>query len=329
MAPGISETASFSAPELEPPNDADQINTSLTYGFVFDYCGVEVDRDTGAVRIDKYVTTHDAGRILNPLIAEGQIYGSFGWGVGCALLEEFAYSSDGSFLSGTFADYLCPTSCEVPRPVILHMESPSPFTPLGAKGLAEGNVMSTPVCIANAVADALGVKDVKLPLTLSRVKALMGETERPPRVARPVSPVKAPQAGAKATAGSGTLTVPVAPELVWQALLDPTDFEAHDSRLSQPRSGRRQQLPCRRLARSSASLKVASPRGLISPTLIRRALQLYPADWKGRSGSRSEARACAWRRRAPEPGSTTTTALRSVARQPRSAGACSMGRPRF
>jgi 2-furoyl-CoA dehydrogenase large subunit len=222
MAPGISETASFSAPELEPPNDADQINTSLTYGFVFDYCGVEVDRDTGAVRIDKYVTTHDAGRILNPLIAEGQIYGSFGWGVGCALLEEFAYSSDGSFLSGTFADYLCPTSCEVPRPVILHMESPSPFTPLGAKGLAEGNVMSTPVCIANAVADALGVKDVKLPLTLSRVKALMGETERPPRVARPVSPVKAPQAGAKATAGSGTLTVPIAPELVWQALLDPT-----------------------------------------------------------------------------------------------------------
>jgi 2-furoyl-CoA dehydrogenase large subunit len=222
MAPGISETASYSAPELEPPNDADQINTSLTYGFVFDFCGVEVDRDTGAVRIDKYVTMHDAGRILNPLIAEGQIYGSFGWGVGCALLEEFVYSSDGSFLSGTFADYLCPTACEVPRPVILHMECPSPFTPLGAKGLAEGNVMSTPVCIANAVADALGVKDVKLPLTPSRVKALMGETERPPRVARPVSSLKAPKAGAKATAGSGTLTVPVAPELVWRALLDPT-----------------------------------------------------------------------------------------------------------
>jgi 2-furoyl-CoA dehydrogenase large subunit len=222
MAPGISETASFSAPELEPPNDADQINTSLTYGFVFDYCGVEVDRDTGAVRIDKYVTTHDAGRILNPLIAKGQIYGSFGWGVGCALLEEFVYNSDGSFLSGTFADYLCPTSCEVPRPVILHMESPSPFTPLGAKGIAEGNCMSTPVCIANAVADALGVKDVKLPLMPSRVKALMGETEMPPRVARPALAVKAPPAGAKAIAGSGSLTVPAAPEAVWRALLDPT-----------------------------------------------------------------------------------------------------------
>jgi 2-furoyl-CoA dehydrogenase large subunit len=222
MAPGISETASYSAPELEPPNDADQINTSLTYGFVFDFCGVEVDRDTGAVRIDKYVTTHDAGRILNPLIADGQIYGSFGWGVGCALLEQFVYSSDGSFLSGTFADYLCPTSCEVPRPVILHMECPSPLTPLGAKGLAEGNCMSTPVCIANAVADALGVKDLRLPLTPARVKALIGETEMPPRLARPQSPVKAPQAGAKAIAGSGSLTVPAAPEFVWRALLDPT-----------------------------------------------------------------------------------------------------------
>ena len=221
MAPGISETASFSAPELEPPNDADQINTSLTYGFVFDFCGVEIDRDTAAVRIDKYVTMHDAGSILNPLIADGQVYGSFGWGVGCALLEEFVYSSDGSFLSGTFADYLCPTACEVPRPLILHMESASPLTPLGAKGIAEGNCMSTPVCIANAVADALGVKDVKLPLTPTRVKALMGETETPPRVARPLQLGKTPQAGAKTISGSGSLTVPVAPERVWRALLDP------------------------------------------------------------------------------------------------------------
>ncbi|MFZ1884614.1 MAG: molybdopterin cofactor-binding domain-containing protein [Rhodoplanes sp.] len=222
MAPGISETASYSAPEIEPPNDADQINTSLTYGFVFDFCGVEIDRDTGAVRIDKYVTMHDAGRILNPLIADGQIYGSFGWGVGCALLEEFAYGADGSFLSGTFADYLCPTACEVPRPVILHMESPSPLTPLGAKGIGEGNCMSTPVCIANAVADALGVKDVKLPLTPARVKALMGESEKPPRVARPpVAPVTAGP-GAKALSGSGTQTVPASPDIIWRAMLDPT-----------------------------------------------------------------------------------------------------------
>ncbi len=225
MAPGISETASYSASELEPPNDADQINTSLTYGFVFDFCGVEVDRDTGAVRIDKYVTMHDAGKLLNPLLAEGQVLGSFGWGVGCALYEEFVYSPDGGFLSGTFADYLCPTACEVPRPVILHMETPSPFNPLGSKGIAEGNCMSTPVCIANAVADALGAKDVKLPLKPPRVKALMGETEKPPRAARtgttPVPPQSAARPGGKTMSGQGSLVVPVAQEVVWRSLLDP------------------------------------------------------------------------------------------------------------
>ena len=82
--------------------------------------------------------------------------------VGAALYEEFAYGEDGSFLSGTFADYLVPTATEVPEPPILHLETPSPFTPLGAKGVGEGNCMSTPVCIANAVADALGVHDIDL-----------------------------------------------------------------------------------------------------------------------------------------------------------------------
>lgn len=222
MAPGISETASYSAPQLEPPNDADQINTSLTYGFVFDFCGVEIDRDTGAVRVDKYVTLHDAGKLLNPLLAEGQVLGSFGWGIGCALLEEFVYSPDGSFMSGTFADYLCPTACEVPRPVILHMESPSPFNPLGAKGIAEGNCMSTPVCIGNAVADALGVKDVKLPLTPARVKELMGLTEKPPRKSGAVAPAaQESRTGAKALTGTGSLTVAVDADRVWGALLDP------------------------------------------------------------------------------------------------------------
>jgi len=223
MAPGISETASYSAPQLEPPNDADQINTSLTYGFVFDFCGVEIDRDTGAVRIDKYVTLHDAGKLLNPLLAEGQVLGSFAWGVGCALLEEFVYSPDGSFMSGTFADYLCPTACEIPRPVILHMESPSPFNPLGAKGIAEGNCMSTPVCIANAVADAISVKNVKLPLTPARVKELMGLTEPLPR-AKPAAiaaAAKEPRTGAKALTGTGSLTVALEQERVWRALLDP------------------------------------------------------------------------------------------------------------
>ena len=109
MAPGLSETGVWSPPELEPPTSDDRINTSLTYGFVFDMCGVEIDPVTFQVRIDRYVSMHDAGTLLNPLIADGQVHGAFAQGVAAALYEEFVYDEAGSFLSGTFADYLVPT----------------------------------------------------------------------------------------------------------------------------------------------------------------------------------------------------------------------------
>jgi 2-furoyl-CoA dehydrogenase large subunit len=173
MAPALSETATWTPQELEPPSSDDRINTSLTYGFVFDMCGVEIDPVSYQVRIDRYVSMHDAGRILNPTIADGQIRGSFAQGVAAALYEEFSYNEEGAFLTGTFADYLVPTVSEIPELEILHFESPSPLTPLGAKGLAEGNCMSTPACIANAIADALGVADVALPATPRRIHALL------------------------------------------------------------------------------------------------------------------------------------------------------------
>ncbi|MDH3279571.1 MAG: molybdopterin-dependent oxidoreductase [Gammaproteobacteria bacterium] len=223
MEPGVRATGTWSPPELEPPNDADQINTSLTYGFVFDFCGIEVERDTGRIRIDRYVTMHDSGKLLNPLLADGQVYGGFGWGVGCALLEEFVYGEDGRFLSGTFADYLAPTACEVPEPQIIHMETPSPFTPLGAKGIGEGNAMSTPVCLANAVCDALGVENVTLPLTPAKVSALIHGEETPPP-----KPAAAAEAGPvdRSLTGSGEIFVPAARQEVWQTLLDPTKLAA-------------------------------------------------------------------------------------------------------
>ena len=178
--PGLRETIFWSMPGLDPPDEDDRVNSSGAYGFIFDMCGVEVD-DTGRVRIDEYVTMHDAGTRLNPALVDGQIRGGFAHGVGAALYEEFAYAGDGSFLCGTFADYLVPTACEVPAPTILHMESPSPFTPLGAKGVGEGNTMSTPVCLANAVADALDFDDVELPMTPSKVASwLAGEEPLPP-----------------------------------------------------------------------------------------------------------------------------------------------------
>ena len=174
LDPVITETAIWTPPELAAPDSSDRINGSVAYGFIFDFCGVEVDRDTHRVRVDHYVTMHDAGTRINPALVDGQIRGGFAHGIGAALFERFRYDDDGQFLSGTFADYLVPTACEVPDPIILHTESPSPFTPLGTKGVGEGNSMSTPVCIANAVADALGVDDIELPLTPDRVAALMG-----------------------------------------------------------------------------------------------------------------------------------------------------------
>jgi len=173
MAPALSETGVWNPAELEPPASDDRINTSLTYGFVFDMCAVEIDPVSYQVRVDRYVSMHDAGRILNPTVAEGQIRGAFAQGIAAALYEEFSYNEEGAFLSGTFADYLVPTVSEIPAVEILHMESPSPLTPLGAKGLAEGNCMSTPVCIANAIADALGAADVPLPATPRRIHAML------------------------------------------------------------------------------------------------------------------------------------------------------------
>ena len=172
-AAALRETVFWSPTVLEPPNEADEINSSATYGFVFDFCGAEIDRDTGEVCVDQYVSLHDAGRILNPALFDGQVRGAFAMALGAALYERFVYDDSGSFLSGSFADYAVPTAGMVPDLAILHRETPSPVTPLGAKGVAEGNSMSTPVCIANAVADALGVADLELPLIPPQILQLL------------------------------------------------------------------------------------------------------------------------------------------------------------
>jgi 2-furoyl-CoA dehydrogenase large subunit len=225
VAPGLRETAFWTPETLAAPDPQDRVNTSAAYGFVFDICGLEVDPATGAVRIDRYVTAHDAGRLLNPALADGQIRGAFAQGLGAALLEEFSYGADGSFQSGTLADYLMPTACEVPDPSIVHLETPSPFTPLGAKGLGEGNNMSTPVCVANAFADALrplkDLDDIRLPLTPSRVLALL---DTPDTVSQaPRKPVAAPALPGEGQAlqAQGEVHITATPEQVFAVLLDP------------------------------------------------------------------------------------------------------------
>ena len=239
LSPSLRETACWTPPTLAAPDAQDRVNTSAAYGFVFDVCGLEVCPDTGAVRVDRYVTGHDAGTLLNPALADGQICGAFAQGLGAALMEELRYGPDGSFLSGTLADYLMPTACEVPDPLIVHMESPSPFTPLGAKGVAEGNNMSTPVCIANAFADALrpmkDVVDIRLPLTPTRVLSWLdtpdpapsAAVQRTASVADPAAPAPDDAAERPALPGGlalnarGEVQIQASPESVFAVLLDP------------------------------------------------------------------------------------------------------------
>ena len=173
LEPGLHETAYYAAPNLAPPDDDDRVASSAAHGFLVDVAVVEVERETGAVQVLDYVSVHDAGRLLNPLIVEGQVRGGFAHGVGAALFERIVYDEDGNLLTGTFMDYLCPTAADMPSLRMQHLETPSPFTALGAKGLGEGTTMSAPVAIANAVADALGVDALELPLTPARVWELL------------------------------------------------------------------------------------------------------------------------------------------------------------
>ncbi len=175
LEPGLAEIAYVAAPNLDPPDVEDRVASSGAHGFIVDVCAVEVERSTGAVRVTDYVTVHDAGVLLNPLLADGQVLGGFAHGAAAALFEAHAYDPDGNLLTASLIDYLTPTAPDLPTPRIDHLSSPSPFTALGAKGLGEGNTMSAPVAIANAVADALGRDDVELPLTAPRVWELLQE----------------------------------------------------------------------------------------------------------------------------------------------------------
>ena len=169
LEPGIHETAFYAPPNLSPPDTEDRIASSAAHGFIVDVAVVEVDRETGVIEVLDYVTVHDAGRLLNPLLVDGQVRGGFAHGAGAALLERVYYDEDGNLLAGSFVDYLCLGAADVPPLRIEHRCTPSPFTLLGAKGLGEGNTMSAPAALAAAVADALGVESVDLPMTPARV----------------------------------------------------------------------------------------------------------------------------------------------------------------
>jgi 2-furoyl-CoA dehydrogenase large subunit len=172
MGAGLYGTALYSMPTSQPPDDLDRVNSSNTYGFVAEAIVVEVDPETGQVKILKWASMHDAGTILNPMIVEGQVRGSCAQALGGSLYEEWAYDENGQCLTASFQDYLVPTAMEIPRINIGHLETPSPFTALGSKGTGEASSMSVPPAIGNAVADALaplGVVVDELPLSPKKI----------------------------------------------------------------------------------------------------------------------------------------------------------------
>jgi aerobic carbon-monoxide dehydrogenase large subunit len=169
----------FAKPGVAPPDfeaSAYHHVPTVTYASAVHVAYVEVDVGTGHVKLLRYVVAHDCGKVINPLIVDGQVHGGVAQGIGGGLLEDMVYDDEGQLLTGTLMDYLVPTSMEVPPLETVHLEYPSPRNPLGAKGLGEGGAISPPAAIANAVEDALspfGVTVRRTPLSPARVLELI------------------------------------------------------------------------------------------------------------------------------------------------------------
>ena len=143
-----------------------------TFPFGSHVAVVEVDTETGKVTLERLVAVDDAGRILNPLLAEGQIQGGLAQGAAQALLEQVSYDADGNPVTANLADYTFVSAAEVPSFETVSMETPTPLNPLGAKGIGESGTIGSTPAVQNAVVDALshlGVRHVDMPATPERV----------------------------------------------------------------------------------------------------------------------------------------------------------------
>ena len=159
QTPGLEHTAYFTPPQASYCN-----GTHIAE--------VAVDPFTGGVRLLRYTVAHDSGRIINPLIVDGQVQGGVAHGIGNALFEQMKYNQGAQPLTTTFQDYLLPTALDVPGCDIEHVETPNPLNPLGVKGAGEGGTIPAPAAIISAVEDALsafGVRFTEMPLTPDRI----------------------------------------------------------------------------------------------------------------------------------------------------------------
>ena len=173
--PGNSLTGGFE-PGLE--NTSYFLPEQSTYANGTTVCEVEVDIETGRVNILRLVLAHDCGRVINPLIVDGQIVGGVAHGIGNALLERMVFDADAQPLSTNFGEYLLPLATDVPRVKIVHHETPSPLNPLGVKGAGEGGTIPTTAAVLGAVEDALapfGVRINEAPISPQRIVELLGD----------------------------------------------------------------------------------------------------------------------------------------------------------
>ena len=166
--PGLEATAYFQ-PETEV----------WTFGAIV--CGIRIEAETGRLVIERLVWVDDAGTVINPLLAEGQLHGSLAQGLGQALCEEIVYDADGQLVTGTLMDYAIPRADEVPQVLIVKTCTPSPRNPLGAKGVGEAGCIGIPPAVVNAAVDALaplGIAHLDMPLTPGRLWAAIRNAKR-------------------------------------------------------------------------------------------------------------------------------------------------------
>jgi len=170
------------APDRNPPDEQGRTKSYLTAANACHVVAVEIDPDTGKVQILKYCIADDCGTRLNPATVDGMIQGGLAQGVGAALLEEYVYDTSGQLLTSTLMDYLLPTIHEVPAAEQSALVTPSPFTPLGAKGMGEAAVLTTPAAIMSAINDAvapIGVRATEVPATPLRLWKLLRAAHLP------------------------------------------------------------------------------------------------------------------------------------------------------
>lgn len=169
MEPGLQEQFVWEVPTGgQLPTEDGRVQMYPCHSFESHVILLSIDPETGKVQIHRYVCGHDCGVMISPDVVHGMTYGGIAHGIGAALMEKFAYSSDGQFLSGTFMDYLLPSSYEVPSIEIIDHCTPSPHTEFGQKGSGEAGYLGSPAAIASAINDALAEKNAcidYLPMT--------------------------------------------------------------------------------------------------------------------------------------------------------------------